>query len=212
MAQVMDVRLLELICARLCHDLVGPVSAIGNGVELVTEFGEEIRGEALGLIAQSASEAARRLQFFRIAFGSAAGADGRAIPLAEAWARTKELPLGGRVSLDWPEPKPGVAELERLTLKLLLNLFLVGVDAASGNGTVKVRIGGGLFEVVAESPKANCSEETRLALAGALSSQQATPKTAVALHAHVLAEEAGLAILVATQEEVVRFSLERKKP
>jgi hypothetical protein len=77
MGQSIDARLLELISARLCHDLVGPVSAIGNGVELVTEFGEDMRGEALALIAQSAAEAANRLQFFRIAFGSAAGADGR---------------------------------------------------------------------------------------------------------------------------------------
>ena len=138
MGQPIDARLLELICARLCHDLVGPVSAIGNGVELVTEFGEEMRGEALALIAQSASEAAHRLQFFRITFGSAAGADGRGIPVAEGRARALALPLGGRINVDWPNSTPGV-ELERGVLKLLLNLFMIAADAVAGNGTVRVR-------------------------------------------------------------------------
>jgi histidine phosphotransferase ChpT len=208
MSQSIDLRLLELLCARLCHDLVGPVSAIGNGVELVTEFGEDMKGEALGLIAQSASEAARRLQFFRIAFGSAAGSDGRALPLTEAWTRARELPLGGRVVLDWPEPK-GV-EFDRLALKLLLNLFLIAVDASAGNGTVKVRIEGNSFKIFAESPKANCSEETRLALSGDLSSDQATPKTAVAIHAYLLASGGGLAIDVAQETGRVTLSVRRK--
>jgi histidine phosphotransferase ChpT len=208
MSQSIDLRLLELLCARLCHDLVGPVSAIGNGVELVTEFGEDMKGEALGLIAQSASEAARRLQFFRIAFGSAAGSDGRALPLTEAWTRTKELPLGGRVALDWPQPE--TAEIDRLTLKLLLNLFLIGVDASSGNGTVKVRIAGSTFTIVVEGPKANCNDETRLALSGGLSSEQATPKTAVAIHAYVLATDGGLVIGVAQETGRVTFSVKHK--
>jgi histidine phosphotransferase ChpT len=202
MAETVDPRLIELLCARLCHDLVGPVSAIGNGVELVTEFGEEMRGEALALIAQSASEAARRLQFFRIAFGSAAGGDGRAVPLAEARARAMGLPLGGKVRLDWPEIAPGQAELSRAGIKLLLNLILVAVDAALGNGTVRVGLapaGGGamLFEVVAESPRADLSDDVAAAFAGRIES--ATPRTAVAAHARVLSAEAG-AILAAGKE------------
>jgi histidine phosphotransferase ChpT len=200
MAQPIDARLLELICARLCHDLVGPVSAIGNGVELVTEFGEDMRGEALALIAQSASEAARRLQFFRIAFGSAAGADGRSIPLAEARTRALALPLGGRVTLDWPDcPADADPELSRTALKLLLNLFLVAVDAACGTGTVRVRVpvaGGALFEVAADGARAKLGEDVDGALNGRLTAAEATPKTAVAIHARVLAAEAGLAVVV----------------
>jgi histidine phosphotransferase ChpT len=198
LAQSIDARLLEIICARLCHDLVGPVSAIGNGVELVTEFGEDMRGEALALIAQSASEASRRLQFFRIAFGSAAGADGRSIPLAEARTRAVALPLGGRVSLDWPESQAGAdPDLGRAALKLLLNLFLIAVDAAAGTGTVRVRVGGTagvLFEVIADGARATLGDEVRQALEGRLTAAEATPRTAVAILACVLAAEAGIAL------------------
>lgn len=210
MAEAVDPRLIELLCARLCHDLVGPVSAIGNGVELVTEFGEEMRGEALGLIAQSASEAARRLQFFRVAFGSAAGADGRAIPLAEARARAMGLPLGGKVRLEWPEAAPGAADLSRAELKLLLNLFLLAVDAAAGNGTVCVRIapgGAALFEIAAESPRADLSAEVAAGLAGKVES--ATPRTAVAAYAHVLASEAGVAVATDAVSGRVAFAARR---
>jgi histidine phosphotransferase ChpT len=212
LAQSIDVRLLEIICARLCHDLVGPVSAISNGVELVTEFGEDMRGEALALIAQSASEASCRLQFFRVAFGSAAGSDGRSIPLAEARTRAVSLPLGGRVAVDWPESKAGsVPELGRAALKLLLNLFLIAVDAAAGTGTVRVRFGaaGALFEVIADGARATLGDDVRQGLEGRLAAAEATPKTAVAIHARVLAAEAGVAVEIAAEPGQVVLSVRR---
>jgi histidine phosphotransferase ChpT len=211
MAQSVDARLLELICARLCHDLVGPVSAISNGAELVTEFGEDMRGEALALIAQSASEASYRLQFFRVAFGSAAGADGRGIPLAEARTRALALPLGGRVGVDWPEVRPGSdRELPRAALKLLLNLFLIAVDAAAGTGIVRVRIdgaAGALFEVTADGARAHLADEVHHALDGQLTAAEATPKTAVAIYARMLAAEAGAILSIATESGRVAFTV-----
>jgi histidine phosphotransferase ChpT len=207
MPQSVDARLLELICARLCHDLVGPISAIGNGVELVTEFGEDMRGEALALIAQSASEAARRLQFFRVAFGSGAGSDGHTVPLREVRARALGLPLGGRVSVDWPETTGAGPELSRAALKLLLSLFLIAVDATAGNGTVRVQFGaGGAFDVVAEGAKANLDPDVVRALAGELPSVEATPRTAVAVHGHIFAMEAGLAVAVRGDPQRVAIS------
>jgi histidine phosphotransferase ChpT len=215
MGQQIDARLLELICARLCHDLVGPVSAIGNGVELVTEFGEDMRGEALALIAQSASEAAQRLQFFRIAFGSAAGTDGRGIPVAEGRARALALPLGGRIGVDWPTSTPGI-ELERGSLRLLLNLFMIAVDATAGNGVVRVQVSGDrngdLFTVIAEGAKAGLSEEVNRALGGQLTAGEATPRTAIAVYAGVLAVEAKVAIQMMVEAGRVRLVGRAIKP
>jgi histidine phosphotransferase ChpT len=214
MGQSIDARLLELISARLCHDLVGPVSAIGNGVELVTEFGEDMRGEALALIAQSASEAAHRLQFFRIAFGSAAGADGRGLPVAEGRARALALPLGGRISVDWPSAVPGV-ELERAELKLLLNLYVVAVDVAVGNGTVRVRVPGDKdgerFSITVEGAKAALSDEVKRALDGQLNTDMATPRTAIAVYAGVLANEAKIVIQSIVEVGRVRLAGQRIK-
>jgi histidine phosphotransferase ChpT len=212
MSQSVDPRLLEVICARLCHDLVGPISAIGNGVELVTEFGEDMRGEALALIAQSASEAARRLQFFRVAFGSAAGNEGHSVPLREVRARALALPLGGRVTVDWPEAIDAGPELSRPAIKLLLSLFLIAVDATAGNGTVRVQIGaGGTFDVLADGAKAVLDPDVTRALAGRLPSAEATPRTAVAVHGHIFATEAAVAVDVRADTGRVTISV-RPRP
>lgn len=72
MTLALDLRAVELLCSRLCHDLVSPVGAISNGVELLTEMGPD--AEALTLVGQSAQAAANRLKFYRVAYG-AAGAD-----------------------------------------------------------------------------------------------------------------------------------------
>lgn len=70
----LDPRVLELIASRICHDLVSPVGAISNGVELVQDMGEEAGEEALNLISSSAQQASIRLKCFRLSYG-AAGTD-----------------------------------------------------------------------------------------------------------------------------------------
>ena len=61
----LDMRVVELLCSRLCHELVSPVGAINNGVELIEEMGAEMADEAIGLIAHSADQASRRLRLLR---------------------------------------------------------------------------------------------------------------------------------------------------
>jgi histidine phosphotransferase ChpT len=63
----LDSRVTELLCARLCHDLIGPIAAVNNGVELVRDYGDEMQGEALALIGESANKASQLLQFYRVA-------------------------------------------------------------------------------------------------------------------------------------------------
>jgi histidine phosphotransferase ChpT len=140
MPALVDIRLLELISARMCHDLISPVSAIGNGVELVTEFDDGMQGEALGLIGESAAVASRLLQFYRAAFGSARSADGSPLGLAEARQRTIECFGGGRIVIDWPgDVDLGGKVLSRPGIKLLLNLMLAAHDMLPGSGRISVR-------------------------------------------------------------------------
>ena len=74
MTVVLNPRVLELVSSRICHDLVSPVGAINNGVELIQELGEDAGAEAMQLIAASAVQASARLKCFRLAYG-AAGTD-----------------------------------------------------------------------------------------------------------------------------------------
>src|SRR5262245_66554930 len=98
-----DTLLANLLCSRLCHDLVGPVGAIGNGLEvLADEDDAEMRRQAIELLTFSAEEASRRLKFYRLAFGAAGGGE-VALSLGEAREASRGLLTGGQVGLDWPD-------------------------------------------------------------------------------------------------------------
>src|SRR5262249_20691057 len=71
--RAIDLRVVELLHARLCHDLIGPVSAISNGVELLADEEPEFVRDAIALVGDSARKASRRLQFYRFAYGFSGG-------------------------------------------------------------------------------------------------------------------------------------------
>lgn len=97
----MELAAVELLCSRLCHDLISPVAAINNGVELLDDLGAQPQagGDAMDLIADSAAAAARRLGLFRLAFGAAGGQGTVAEP--DARAALQGWFAGGRVRLSW---------------------------------------------------------------------------------------------------------------
>ena len=95
-------RIAGLLASRLCHDLVGPLGAVSNGLELIAEE-DAMAKEALGLAQRSAKRASSRLQFFRYAFGAAGGeanfGHGEARPVV------LNLLNNGDIAIDWPEAK-----------------------------------------------------------------------------------------------------------
>jgi len=115
-------RIAALLCSRLCHDLIGAVAAIANGVELVHEdAGADTREQALGLIAFSAEELSRRIQFYRLAFGAPGG--GADIEIKEARRVAVGLLAAGKVALDWPATEAAGQLLPSVAAKLVLNLI-----------------------------------------------------------------------------------------
>ena len=76
--------LASLLCSRLCHDMLSPVGALTNGLELLAdEKDPEMRQRCFELLEQSAKTSANKLKFFRLAFG-AAGGFGDMVPVSEA--------------------------------------------------------------------------------------------------------------------------------
>ena len=134
---LVHLRVAQLLCSRLCHDLLGPVGAVNAGMELIDE-GDNDR-EAMALIARSGQVASRRLAFYRAAFGLGAG---RETSLAEASALASGLLADGTVSLDWPRaggPAPETP-VGSQGLQLLLNLVLLGAESLPRGGTLEVRL------------------------------------------------------------------------
>src|SRR6186713_651336 len=112
----------SLLCSRLCHDLMSPVGALNNGIELLAdEQDPDMRDRCLDLLAESARTTANKLKFFRLAFG-AAGGFGDAVDSSEAQSALQGLLSHGKVELGW---MVGDAKLSKSAAKLLLNLALI---------------------------------------------------------------------------------------
>jgi len=122
----------SLLCSRLCHDLLSPVGALNNGLELLAdEHDPEMRQRCLELLAESAKASANKLKFFRLAFG-AAGGFGETIDTREARAAIEGLfAANHRVELGWLIEDP---TLPKGGIKVLLNLALLAGDALIRGG------------------------------------------------------------------------------
>jgi histidine phosphotransferase ChpT len=131
--------LAALLCSRVCHDIISPVGAIINGLEVLAEDGgEDMRKFAFDLIEQSARKASAKLQFARLAFG-AAGSAGAEIDLADAEKVAKGYMKEEKADFTWASPRVLMA---KNLVKLLLNLILLANAAVPRGGAVKVTVEG----------------------------------------------------------------------
>ena len=186
------VDLASLLCSRLCHDLMSPVGALNNGIELLAdEQDPEMREKCLELLADSARASANKLKFFRLAFGAGGGfAD--AIDTGEARAALEGV-FGPerRIELGWMVTND---KLPKGAVKLLLNLALLAGDALVRGGRLDVGAedSGAALELVirAEGPRILLDPTLRETLAEGSAEGTIEPRAAGAWLAHSLAEEA----------------------
>jgi histidine phosphotransferase ChpT len=188
-----DFRVLELLCGRLCHELISPVGAINNGVELLDEEDPEFVKEAMSLIGQSARKAGQRLQFYRFAYGTAGGGSVR-IDGSELAAALLD---GGKVRCVWA---PETARLTPPWQRLACNLLVLAAEALPRGGTVSVRPLEGGVEIVAEGDTVNVSDELRIALETALPADALTARTVHAYYTARLAEHMGARVALAREQ------------
>ncbi|QCK88356.1 histidine phosphotransferase [Phreatobacter aquaticus] len=131
--------LAALVASRVCHDVISPVGAIVNGLELMEDGADASTTElALDLIRKSAKTASARLQFCRIAFG-AAGSAGSAIDTRDAQTVATNFLTDDRTSVDWHVP---AAYLPKNRVKLLLNMLMLAAGGIPRGGVIKVEATG----------------------------------------------------------------------
>src|SRR5579872_4503860 len=127
--------LAALLCSKVCHDLISPVGAIVNGLEVLDDNPKpEDRDFALDLIRKSAKTASARLQFCRLAFG-AAGSSGAQIDLGDAQNMAKGHIEDGKVTLTWNLPR---LLLPKNRVKLLLNMLVIAQQTIPRGGTLTI--------------------------------------------------------------------------
>jgi histidine phosphotransferase ChpT len=193
----------SLLCSRLCPDLLSPVGALNNGIELLSdEHDPEMRARCLELLADSARASANKLKFFRLAFGAAGGfAD--EVDTREARVAIEGLFGGdGRIQLGWMVDEP---TMSKSALKVLLNLVLITGDALVRGGRLDVgaeKHDGGLDIVIrAEGPRIVLDPELKNVLVGESSEESVAPRAAAAWLAHCLVQEGGGEIQVMDGDE-----------
>ncbi len=135
---ISEIEFAALLVSRVCHDLVGPLGAVVNGMEVLEdERDADMRADAIRLVTSSAEQALARIQFMRIAFG-AAGSAGAELDLSEIGRLVTGLLAGGKTTLSW---NITAAYWPKDWAKLLMNATLMAVDCLPRGGTVTVSIG-----------------------------------------------------------------------
>jgi histidine phosphotransferase ChpT len=199
--------LAALLCSRVCHDAVGPVGAIVNGLELLDEDDSpETQALSLELIRKSARQASARLQFARIAFG-AAGSAGSAVDLGYAQQLTQQFMQDEKVTLDWSTPRLFV---EKNRVKLLMNLVVIALAAIPLGGTIEVGMEGDAenphFLVEARGPKPRLGPHVLDLLEGRSETGGVDAHGFQVFYTGAIARAGGMALDLAVDEERVRIS------
>jgi len=195
--------LAALLCSRVCHDLISPVGAIVNGLEVLDDNPKpEDRDFALDLIRKSAKTASARLQFCRLAFG-AAGSSGAQIDLGDALNMARGHIEDGKCTLAWNLPR---LLLPKNRVKLLLNMLVIAQQTIPRGGTLTVDpVGEGdqmSFRVTASGLNARLPQN----IATLLSGDQGPGTDAHAVqpyYTRLLAESCGLKATLAAEGDAI---------
>jgi histidine phosphotransferase ChpT len=139
-SMIEELRMAELLCTRLCHDLTGPIGAVHNGAEFLSEEGFNLQNQAVELIISSAFSAVTRLQFYRMAYGKVK--DQGEANLSEKQKIAVDFFTGSKITLDWPDSHTDAAGVS-ISIKmsrLIFNLLVIASSTLIRGGTIGVRI------------------------------------------------------------------------
>ncbi len=190
-----DLDLSALLCSRVCHDIISPVGAIANGLELMDdpETDAELKATALEMVRSSAKTATSKLKFCRIAFG-ASGSAAAHIDMGEAGDTAKAFVGDHKATLQWDAPRENRPKAE---VKLLLNMVLLGLAGIPRGGVVTVTVDGKNFAVRAKGERAKVPQAMADVLLDLTPLETLDARLVQPYYTKLLAESAGLSIGIA---------------
>ena len=193
-----ELRFASLLCSRLCHDLIGSIGAINNGLELVGgDHDRETRREAMELIELAARNLRNKAQYMRIAFGVPGG--GVEIDLKRSRELAVNLFADGKIELDWPEDcwSPRLHQGEH---KLLLNMLWLAGDALARGGQLRLVFASDVNQftmaVIAQGRAAGLRNDLRDVLMGEVSIEELDPVSVQARLTKLLASHLGVDLTI----------------
>ncbi|MCE1238116.1 MAG: histidine phosphotransferase [Hyphomicrobiales bacterium] len=204
--------LAALIASRVCHDIISPVGAINNGLEVLAEENqsEDMRDFAMDLIRKSARQASAKLQFARLAFG-AAGSAGASIDLGDAEGVAKGFMAGEKADLTWTATR---VLMPKNLVKLLLNLILIAGHAIPRGGVIEVVVTGEAekptFTLTCKGSNARIPAGAEDAFAGLLGDRLPDAHSIQPIYAGLLAQAAAMDVKIEKSDDTVVFTAEPK--
>ena len=171
--------LAALLGSRICHDLISPIGAIGNGLELLMmEAGAG--GPEMALISESVGHANARIRFFRVAFGAAVGE--QRLGRSEISSIINDMTRGGRLTIEW-HSGPDMARAE---VKIAFLLLMCLESAMAYGGKIVVQVDGGRWQINGDAAKLRIEPDLWAVLADPTADPEITP---AAVHFPLAAEE-----------------------
>ena len=202
-----------MLCARICHDLISPVGALGTAIEILDDEGNvDMHDDALALVRTSSRQASAKLKFLRIAFGAAGSAPG-VIPTAEVIKLSNDMFADSKPDLVWNIDSDGI---DKNRARILMNLVMLAIQAAPRGGTVTVsRHGqgeGANFVTVSEGPKVRLDAAVAKAIAGKVPEDGFDGRSIQPLYANLLARDIGGTIGASADETMIQFTADFPAP
>jgi len=196
-----------LLCARICHDLISPVGALGTAIEILDDpSNSDMHDDALALVRTSSRQASAKLKFLRLALGAAGSAPG-VVPTAEIMKLANDMFADSKPDLVWKIDSDGI---DKDRARILLNLIMLAIQAAPRGGTVTVkRAGAGEgadFLLVSEGPKARLDAAVAKAIAGKAPEEGFDGRSIQPLYANLLARDIGGTISASAEETTITFT------
>ena len=199
--------LAALLSARICHDLISPIGALGTAIEVLDdEANTEMHEDAMGLVRLSSKQAGAKLRFLRLAFGSGGSAPG-IIGVEELKNLISDMYEGGKASISWSDSVEG---LEKNTARLLLNLTMLAVQAVPRGGDVVISAneasGAITLRLAATGPKSRLDANVEKTLAGKAPEDGFDGRTIQPFYAGMIARELKGSVTALIDGETVNFT------
>ncbi|HHI89131.1 MAG TPA: hypothetical protein ENK01_04175 [Hellea balneolensis] len=206
-AKLTPAHLSALLCARICHDLVGPVSAMQTGLDLLEDKDNaDLYDDAIELIKLGAGQAGAKLEFLRLALGAGGSAPG-IIPVAELERLARGVYDDDKIKMHWNTQTDG---LSKPAARVLLGLIMSATQTIPRGGNINIQSreqdGEIVLSLVCEGPKARLEDNIARTLAGAAPSGAFDGRTVQPFYCGMIAREAGGRVETGCEGETVTFT------
>lgn len=194
--------LAALLCARICHDLVSPVGALGTAIEILDDDSNaDMHDDALALIKSSSRRASAKLKYLRLAFGAAGSAPG-VLGTDELQTLTSDMFEDAKADIVYDFHTDG---LQKSRARLLLNLTMLGVQAVPRGGSVTLSSTADALIVTSVGPRARLDETVEKALTGRSPEHGFDGRSIQPFYASMMAREDGGHVTATAEDEKVVF-------